>query len=228
MKVRKEVTSEMEVYLKSTEAINSNHEAIKEAAKKLTSGCTSDVEKTIRLFYFVRDSIKYNRYMVSVYLDDFKASATLARGKGYCVQKAVLLTALGRAASVPSRLAFAKIRNYRVSAHLIEQMGTNIFPRHGYNQFYLNGKWVSAAATFDKELCQRNGLRTVEFDGVHDTTLPKTDLAGNLYIEYLEIHDPQADLPLEWITKETSKIWGMEKRTWLNEEDSRGHRIPLR
>ena len=219
--------NEMEIYLKSTEAIDSNHEAIQEAAKKLTSGCTSDVEKAIKLFYFVRDSIRYNVYMISVYLDDFKASTILTRGKGYCVQKAVLLAALGRAASIPTRLAFAKIRNHRVPAHLIEKFGTNIFPRHGYNQFYLNGKWVSAAATFDRVLCQRNGLRTVEFDGVHDATLPKTDLAGNPYIEYLEMYGPQADLPLKWITKEISKIWGTEKRAWLNEKDSRGHETPL-
>jgi transglutaminase-like putative cysteine protease len=165
--------------------------------------------------------------MVSMYLDDFRASATLIRGKGYCVQKAVLLAALGRAAGIPTKLAFAKIRNHRVPAHLIEKIGTNVFPRHGYNQFYLHGKWVSAAATFDKELCQRNRLRTVEFDGAHDATLPKTDLAGNPYIEYLEQYQPQADLPLEGITKEVSKIWGVEKRAWLNKEDFKGHETPL-
>ena len=219
--------NEMEIYLKSTEAINSNHEAIQEVAKKLTSDCTSDIEKAIKLFYFVRDSISYNVYMISMYLDDFKASATLTRGKGYCVQKAVLLAALGRTASVPTRLIFAKIKNHRVSAHLIEQIGTNIFSRHGYNQFYLHGKWVSAAATFDKELCHRNGLRTVEFDGGHDATLPQTDLAGNPYIEYLEIYQPRADLPLAWVTKEISEIWGAEKRAWLCEEDSRGHETPF-
>jgi transglutaminase-like putative cysteine protease len=213
--------NEMEIYLKPTVAINSNHEAIQETAKKLTLGCSSDVEKVIELFYFVRDSIKYSIYMVSTYLDDFKASTILTRGKGYCVQKAVLLTALGRATGVPTRLTFAKIRNYRVPAHLIEEMGTNIFPRHGYNQFYLNGKWVSAAATFDRELCQRNGLRTVEFDGVHDATLPKTDLAGNPYIEYLEKYEPQADLPMKWVAKEISKIWGAEKRAWLSNERHR-------
>jgi len=216
----------MEIYLKSTEAINSNHKTIQETAKGLTLSCASDVEKTIKLFYFVRDSIKYNLYMISMYLDDFKASTILMRGKGYCVQKAVLLAALGRAAGVPTRLTFAKIRNHRMPTHLIEQTGTNILPRHGYNQFYLNGKWVSAAATFDKALCQENGFPTVEFDGVHDAILPKTNLAGNPFIEYLEMYEPQADLPLEWVTKEISKIWGVEKRAWLSKEDSKGYKMP--
>ena len=217
----------MEIYLKPTEAVDFNYAAIQETSKKLTLGCTNDVEKTIKLFHFVRDSIQYNMYMVSMHLDDYKASTTLMRGKGYCVQKAVLLAALGRAAHIPSKLAFAKIENHKMPAHLMEQFGAAISPRHGYNQFYLHEKWVSVAATFDKKLCQRNGLCTVEFDGVHDAVLPETDLAGNPYIEYLEKYEPQADLPLEWITKEISKIWGMEKRAWLSEGDSKGHETPF-
>jgi len=217
---------DFELYLKPTEVIDSEHEAIQRVAEKLTHHCGSDVEKAIKLFYFVRDSIQYNIYMISVALEDFKASTVLARRKGYCVQKAVLLTALGRAAGIPSRLAFAKIKNHRVPAHLLEQLGTNIFPRHGYNQIFLNGKWISAAATFHQELCQKNELRTVEFDGIRDAILPQTDLNDNLHIEYLEKYSPQADLPLEWVTKEVSKLFGPEKRAWLSEEDSRGHKWP--
>jgi len=90
--------SETDTYLEATEAIDCDSEAIQGLAKDLTSGCVSDEEKAVKLFYFVRDSIRYNIYMISAYLEDFKASTVLARGKGYCVQKAVLLTALGRAA----------------------------------------------------------------------------------------------------------------------------------
>ena len=210
-----------EPYLKPTEAINSEHETIQEVVENVTYDCTSDVKKAVKLFYFVRDSIRYNIYMVSVFIDDFKASTVLRRGKGYCVQKAVLLTALGRAAGIPSRLSFAKIKNHRIPIHLMEKTGTNIFPRHGYNQFFLSGRWISATATFDRELCQKNELPTVEFDGIHDTFLSQTDLNGNPYIEYLEKYGPQADLPLEWITKEIAKLWGPEKRAWINERDSK-------
>ncbi len=48
--------------------------------------------------------------MISAFEEDFKASRVLEWGKGYCVQKAVLLEALARAAGIPSRLAFEKIR----------------------------------------------------------------------------------------------------------------------
>jgi len=34
----------------------------------------------------------------------------------------------------------------------------------------------------------------------------------------LEKYGPQADLPLEWIAKEVSRMWGPGKRAWLSEE----------
>ena len=214
--------SEMGHYLQSTPTIDADHKKIIETVTNVTRGCTSDEEKTIGLFYFVRDSIKYNIYMISVFIEDFKASRILEWGKAYCVQKAVLLTALGRAAGVPSRLVFAKIRNHKLPAHILEMMGTDTFPRHGYNQFFLNGKWVSAAATFDKILCEKNGLPPVEFDGKTDAILPEKDLKGAPYIEYIEKFSPKEDLPFDWIRERVSKIVGPDKRAWFNKDQKKG------
>ena len=213
---KKAKKNDMEVYLRPTFAIDSDHERIVETAEKLTGGCSSDEEKAVKLFYFVRDSIPYNVYMISVFIEDFKASRILEWGKGYCVQKAVLLAALGRASGVPSRLVFAKIKNHRVPDHVFEKLRTNVFPRHGYNQFYLNERWVSAAATFDRTLCEKNGLPTVEFDGKKDAILPDKDLMGKTYIEYIEKFPPVDDLPFDWIAKRISKIVGPDKRPWLD------------
>jgi transglutaminase-like putative cysteine protease len=205
---------DMELYLKATPTIEAAHERIIGAARDVTSGCSNDEEKAVKLFYFVRDSIRYNIYMISVFIEDFKASRILEWGKGYCVQKAVLLAALGRAAGIPSRLVFAKIRNHRVPAHILQMMGTNTFPRHGYNQFFLNGRWVSAAATFDRGLCEKNGLPPVEFDGKSDAILPEKDLKGEPYIEYVEKFPPKEDLPFDWIRERISRLVGPDKRPW--------------
>jgi len=207
------------LYLRPTQAIDSEHKSIKEVARELSSGSSVMAEKAVKLFYFVRDRVPYSLFMISMYPEDFRASRVLEWKKGYCVQKAVLLAALGRAMGIPSRLAFAKIRNHRVPAQLRERMGTDIFPRHCYNQLYLDERWVSVATNFDRELCRRNGFPPVEFNGVDDAFLPPKDLAGNPYVEYLVRYGPRADLPLKWITRETSKIWGTEKRPWLKEED---------
>lgn len=213
--------SEMGPYLCATSTIDSDHNRIIETATNVIHGCDNDVEKAIGLFYFVRDSIRYNIYMISVFIEDFQASRILEWGKAYCVQKAVLLTALGRAVGIPSRLVFAKIKNHKIPDHIVEMMGTNTFPRHGYNQFFLNGKWVSAAATFDRVLCEKNGLPTVEFDGKRDAILPEKDLQGAPYIEYIEKFPPKEDLPFDWIRERISKIVGPDKRPWWSKDQER-------
>ena len=213
--------SDMERYLRATATIEAEHEKIIETAKQVTRSCASDEEKAKALFYFVRDSIRYNIYMISVFIEDFKASRILSWGKAYCVQKAVLLTALGRAVGIPSRLVFAKIKNHKIPDHVAKMFHTTIFPRHGYNQFFLNGKWVSAAATFDKNLCKKAGLPTVEFDGKTDAILPEKDLEGAPYIEYIEKFPPRDDLPFDWIRERVSKIVGSDKRPWLNKDQEK-------
>ena len=205
----------MKIYLKDTPTIDVQNKSIAEKAQEITKDCTNEEEKAVGLFYFVRDSIPYNIYMISVFIEDFRASKILAWKKGYCVQKAVLLTALGRAAGIPTRLAFAKIKNHALPPHLFKMFKTNIFPRHGYNQFFLNGKWVSAAATFDKVLCEKNGFPVVEFNGKSDAILPENDLEGKPYIEYLEKFPPKEDLPFDWIKERVSQLVGLDKRPWL-------------
>lgn len=211
---------DMDLFLKPTPAIDSDHERIIETAARVTEGLSDEVERAVALFYFVRDVIRYNVYMISVFVDDFRASRVLDWGKGYCVQKAVLLTALGRAAGVPSRLAFAMIRNHRLPPKVREWTGTDTFPRHGYNQFFLNGRWLSVAATFDRELSEKNGLPTVEFDGSGDSILPGKDFDGNPFIEYIRKFPPAADLPFEWIAERIRHIVGPDKQPWLEKPGS--------
>ena len=208
----------MEVYLQATPTIETDHKKIRDAARIVTRGCSNNEEKAVKLFYFVRDNIKYNVYMISVFIDDFKASRILEWGKGYCVQKAVLLAALGRAAGIPSRLAFAKIKNYKVPERVHEVLGTTIFPRHGYNQFFLNGRWISATASFDRATCVKNRLPTVEFNGREDALLPEKTLLGEPYIEYLKKFAPNEDLPFDWIIRKVSRMVGPDKRPWLHKE----------
>ena len=215
------MSSEMGQYLRATFTIEAEHEKIIETATKVTRGCSNDEEKAIKIFYFVRDSIRYNIYMISVFIEDFRASRILEWGKAYCVQKAVLLTALGRAAGIPSRLVFAKIKNHTIPDHVAKMFNTTTFPRHGYNQFFLNGRWVSAAATFDKVLCEKNGLPAVEFDGKRDAILPEKDLKGAPYIEYIEKFPPREDLPFDWIKERVSQLVGSDKRPWLNKDQKR-------
>ncbi len=210
--------NDMREYLEPTDTIDCDHEKITTKARELTQGLVSPEDKALRLFTFVRDSIHYNLYMISVFKEDFTASRVLSWGKGYCVQKAVLLAALARAAGIPSRLAFARIRNHKVPQNILRNFGTNIFPRHGYTQLLLDDTWVSVAPTFDSALCAKIGVPVVEWDGRTDAVLPGEDLRGGKYIEYVEKFGTFADLPFDWIVAETSKRVGKDKRPWLSKD----------
>ena len=213
----------MHDYLEATPTIESGHPRIRTLASELAGRCANEREKAVNLFRFVRDEIRYNIFMISMVEEDFRASFILEASKGYCVQKAILLCALGRAAGIPTRLVLARIKNHRIPSKLYERLGRDVFPAHGYNQFYLDGQWLSAAATFDSALCERVGVPVVDFDGIQDAVLPAAALDGGPYIEYLEHFGTYADLPLKWIVERTSKIWGVDKRAWLSPQDDPDH-----
>lgn len=217
--------NDLEIYVKPTTAIDSDNITIRETAMEITLPHSDEREKAQSIFYYVRDQIHYSVYMISTKMEDFVASTVLRRGKGYCVQKAVLLAALARAAGIPSRLVFAKIRNHKAPRELTEQTGYDYFPSHGYAQLFIGERWLNLTPAFDKELCEKTNVPVVEFDGKHDASLPQYDLSGNPYISYLEKYDPQADLPFEWLRGKILPIWG-EKPAWLTLEDSKGHVMP--
>ena len=75
-------------------------------------------------------------------------------------------------------------------------MGTDIFVFHGYAELLIEGKWVKATPAFNKALCERFGVATLEFDGVNDSVFQPYDGHGNQYMEYLRDRGRHADLPL--------------------------------
>lgn len=208
---------QMEKYLKPTPFINCNHTSIQEKSKDLTKGQENIIEKAKALFYFVRDEIKYNVYVPKSLPEYFWASNTLSRGEGYCVQKAVLLAALARAAGIPAGLGFAKIRNNLLPEKTVNRLGTNILPFHGYAELYLNGKWVRATPAFDIKMCEKNLIVPVEFDGKNDARLPSHNPDGKLHIEYLkDLGHYFDDLPLDKLWDALALHFGSKAHEVLN------------
>lgn len=195
----------MERYLKATATIDCETSSIKEKARSLTDGGEQIVEKAKRLFYFVRDKIKYNPYSA---LYPIEASATLERGSGFCVQKAVLLVALARATKIPARLGFADIRNHIIPKKLAKLLGTDLFVYHGYAELYIEGEWVKAAPTFDLTMCQENRIIPVEFDGRNHAMFHSHNRDGKLHIEYVCQHGHYDDLPLSNMLDACMRVYG--------------------
>lgn len=189
----------LERYLRSTYWIDCDTESIKENARDLTEQNSTMSEKAKSLFYFVRDEIEYNPYPPFGNHELYKASLVLGKGEGYCVQKAVLLAALARATGIPARLRLSDIKNYLSPPKLMEEMGTNVFIFHGYNELYIGLRWVKAVASFDLEMCDKNKIIPVEFDGRNDALFDSHNREGELHIEYLRDRGHYEDLPLDEI-----------------------------
>ena len=198
-----------ENFLKPTPIIDCDHPDILEKSRQLTEGQEDNIEKARSLFYFVRDEIKYNLYATRSLPEHFKASNTLRNKAGYCVQKAVLLTALARAAGIPAGLGFAKLRNNLLNGKALEWLGSNILHFHGYAELHLNGRWVKATPAFDSVLCKKNRIMPVEFDGIQDATFHLRNRDGKLHIEYIEDLGRQYDdLPVERLFDTMRRVFG--------------------
>jgi len=196
-----------------TLVIDSHHPLIVKKANELCNRLTGVESKARELFSFVRDHILYNIAPELYGIEDWKASATLVRGYGFCQQKAVLLVALARAAGVPSMLAFQTIKDHKLTQRHIELMGSDVLRYHALAALFINGHWRRVDPTLDLELCYQRQYRVVEFNPNQDAFLPETDLEGRLHFEILEDHGMYPDLPRFVIEDSLSKDF-LRSRQW--------------
>jgi len=184
-------------YRVPTSFLDSDSPAVQSFAERVCSAGDSLVERAVRLYYAVRDEIRYDPYDLRYSRDAFRASTIISKGSGYCVAKAVALAALGRQQNIPTRLGFADVCNHLSTSRLRQLMGTDVFYYHGYTEFMLNGRWVKATPAFNLSLCIRFKVKPLAFDGEHDAIFHAFDATGQKHMEYLHDHGSFADLPLE-------------------------------
>jgi transglutaminase-like putative cysteine protease len=191
------VPDQVESYLSPTWFVNSDAAEIVALAREVADGASDEVERACRLFYAVRDGVRYTAYHLDLARDALRATHVLESGNGWCVSKSVLLAALCRASGIPARLGYANVRNHMATTKLIEFLGTDVFYYHGYNEIYLRGRWVKATTAFNRTLCDKARIAPLDFDGVHDSIYHPFDLQGRRYMEYLHEHGTYADLPYD-------------------------------
>src|SRR5262245_58753379 len=189
------------------EYIDSDAENIVALARRVAGDAPDDLTRAIRLYYGVRDEIVYTPYCDFRSVDTFRASATLARGSGFCVAKAAVLAAAARASGIAARVGFADVRNHLTTTRLRERMGTDTFYYHGYTELHLDGRWVKATPAFDAGLCQRFGVRALEFDGRHDSLFHPYDAAGRRHMEYIRERGAAADVPVAAIMETFARYY---------------------
>ncbi len=187
-------------YLGATGFFDVEHPTVRAFVSEAIGDAATARERAVRLFYAVRDRIRYDPYRVVLDAPAYKASAVIEAGFGWCVPKAGLLAACARAAGIPSAIGLADVVNHLNTEKLRERMnGVNVFYDHGYAALYLDGRWLKAAPAFNIELCERFGVRPTEFDGESDALYQEFDTADRRHMEYLTDHGTWSDLPLEQI-----------------------------
>jgi len=182
-------------YLRPTYYIDSDDPRIAAFAWEAIGDATTPLDKAVRLYYAVRDRIVYDPYSVELVPEAFRASHCLAEGRGFCIYKAGLLAAAGRAAGIPSRLGFADVKNHLATERLKALMKTDVFYYHGYSEFHLDGRWVKATPAFNIELCEKFRVLPLEFDGREDSIFHPFDADGRQHMEYVAERGSFADMP---------------------------------
>jgi transglutaminase-like putative cysteine protease len=179
--------------------IDSDADTVRAFAFQHVANVASPVEQARRLYYGIRDTIRYDPYRDYADRATYRASACLAAGSGYCVGKAALYAAACRVIGIPARVGFADVRNHLATPRLLALMGTDTFIWHGYASIQLGGRWLKATPTFNLTLCERFGVKPLEFDGSGDALLHSFDQAGRRHMEYIRDHGTFDDVPVERI-----------------------------
>jgi len=190
-------------YLAPTAFLDFDDGPVRAFVERVVGAETVAVRKAVRLFYAVRDEIRYDPFAIRLVPAAFKASTVVRDGRAFCIPKAVLLAAAARAVGIPSAIGLSDVINHFTSEKLKRAMGgKEVFLHHGYAALYLDGKWVKAAPAFNVELCQRFGVLPTEFDGTSDAILQEYDAERNLRMEYLRDHGFWSDLPFNRIKED--------------------------
>jgi len=212
-------------YLTPTAIIDSDHESIQDFATKISNGMIDPVEIAVKLYLAVRDGILYDPYSPFYLPEHYRGSYVLKRGRSFCVPKASLLCALGRACGIPSRIGLADVRNHLATKQLIEFIGSDLFVYHGFVEFYLEGKWVKATPAFNIDLCKRHHVPPLEFNGREDSLFQPYNSKNQKFMEYVAFRGVYPDVPVDQIVEAWKKAYGEDRvEGWIKRFEEGGER----
>ena len=211
-------------WLAPTWFIDSDSDVIAAFTNDAAGDATDPVAIASNLFHAVRDGIQYDPYAMAEAPEHFRASYIAQTKRNWCIPKSVLLVAAARHAGIPARLGFADVRNHLTSEKLSRTMGTDLFAWHGFAELLLNERWVKLSTAFNIELCERFGVKVLEFDGVNDALMHPFDEQGNRHMEYVRQRGSYDDLPLDEIFDTFAEIYP----DWTRDDDGTVHKVPVR
>lgn len=188
----------LQQYLAPTKLINSLHPEIIQKAGELTVGTISTEEKARRIFYFIRDEVRYV-FRAQFEEEKYFASQILKNVRGFCTQKAILFCALARSCGIAAGIYFYDIVDFSLPQNFVNLLKTRTLYRHGIAVLFINGKWIKYDATLDSALTGSNNLHPVEFSPVQDCLMNPKTRTGARHIDYIKDYGLYSDVTFEEI-----------------------------
>ena len=190
-------------YLKPTYYFDFDVPAVRDFAFAAVGDAGTAKEKAVRLYYAVRDKVRYDPYRISLTPELFKASNVLAAGAAFCIPKANLLVACARAVGIPTGIGLSDVVNHLCTERLRRIMGgKELFIHHGYAVLNIDGRWVKAAPAFNIELCTKFDVMPTDFDGEHNALFQQYDVKGRRHMEYVADHGIWSDFPFDRVARD--------------------------
>lgn len=194
-------------WLAATEFLDHQHPAVRDFIGQRVGAGDTAKEKAIKLYFAVRDEIRYDPYSASMQREAMRASTAAEKRVGYCVPKALLYAACLRAVGIPARPGFADVRNHLATEKLTRLMGTDVYAWHGYVSLWLDGRWVKATPAFNLDMCRRFGVKPLDFDGVADSLMHPYNSANQLHMEYVRQRGEFDDLPYDELVADMQAMY---------------------
>ncbi|MBN1498793.1 MAG: transglutaminase domain-containing protein [Spirochaetes bacterium] len=126
---------------KITKLADYENKTVKDAAKNIFKTGDSDRKKIEKIFYFVRDEIKFGLPGKG---DLMKASETIESGTGQCNTKSTLFLALCKTAGIPARIHFSLIRK-DIQKGVFTGFAYQMMPdkiSHSWIEVQIDGNWI--------------------------------------------------------------------------------------
>jgi hypothetical protein len=173
-------TDSMQEYVAATKLCDCDNPWLRQRAGEIINGATTSEEKALKIFYYVRDNIRF-----SMAYSRSKASQILQLGYGECLTKTNAHVALLRAAGIPARMRWVMVQT-KVLRGLIADFMLRFMASeasHFWTECYLGGHWISCEAFLDRPLYEgmlKHGLitkkqiPTIDWDGKNDLVLLRT------------------------------------------------------
>jgi len=190
-------------YLTGTKYCDVDNVEIKRKAKEILSyrEC-SDVDSAVLIFNWARDQVKYAFDFWNV-----KASETMQKMSGMCANKANLQVAMLRAVGIPAGYGILRIRKEALKTVANEEIygKSSDVIIHVYCRVHLNGRWVSADATMDRELYEAAYLKVPDWEYLSWDGRNHFQMSSSFVVEDLGLRaniDEYMDMPPRFLNEE--------------------------